>query len=102
MVEYTPHLQEHFVHPAVVKGGRYVAPDAPGYSVTMYPASITAYSYPNGSVWAGERSVGAVAPRFIEGDSLFIAGARSAARINSSPPRSACLPIFFQPDPILL
>ena len=59
MIEYTPHLHEHFVHPAVVKGGRYIPPDAPGYSVTMYPASITAYSYPGGSAWAGERSVGA-------------------------------------------
>jgi len=59
MIEYTPHLHEHFVHPAVVKGGRYIPPDAPGYSVTMYPASIAAYSYPGGSAWAGERSVGA-------------------------------------------
>ncbi len=56
MIEYTPHLHEHFVHPAIVKGGRYVAPDAPGYSVTMYPASIAAYSYPDGSAWAAERS----------------------------------------------
>ena len=59
MIEYTPHLHEHFVHPAIVKGGRYMPPDAPGYSVTMYPASIAAYSYPGGSAWAGERSVGA-------------------------------------------
>jgi len=56
MIEYTPHLHEHFVHPVVVKGGRYVPPDAPGYSVEMYPSSIAAYSYPNGSAWAGERS----------------------------------------------
>ena len=56
MIEYTPHLHEHFVHPAIVKDGRYVAPDAPGYSVTMYSASIAAYSYPDGSAWAAERS----------------------------------------------
>jgi L-fuconate dehydratase len=56
MIEYTPHLHEHFVHPVVIKNGRYKPPDAPGYSVTMYPASIAAYSYPNGSAWAGERS----------------------------------------------
>jgi L-fuconate dehydratase len=55
MIEYTPHLHEHFVHPAIIKGGRYVPPNAPGYSVTMYPASIAAYSYPNGSAWAEER-----------------------------------------------
>jgi L-fuconate dehydratase len=56
MIEYTPHLHEHFVHPAIVEGGRYIPPTAPGYSVTMYPASIAAYSYPTGSVWAAERS----------------------------------------------
>ncbi len=55
MIEYTPHLHEHFVHPAIIKDGRYVAPDAPGYSITMYPASMTAYSYPEGSEWANER-----------------------------------------------
>ena len=55
MIEYTPHLHEHFVHPAIVKNGRYVPPVAPGYSVTMYPASMAAYSYPEGSEWAGER-----------------------------------------------
>ena len=56
MIEYAPHLHEHFVHPVIVKGGRYMPPDAPGYSVTMHPASIAAYSYPNGSAWAGESS----------------------------------------------
>ncbi|TMC20338.1 MAG: fuconate dehydratase, partial [Chloroflexi bacterium] len=56
MIEYAPHLHEHFVHPVIVKGGRYMPPDAPGYSVTMHPASIAAYSYPNGSAWAGEGS----------------------------------------------
>jgi L-fuconate dehydratase len=56
MIEYTPHLHEHFVHPAIVKGGRYIPPDAPGYSVTMYPSSIAAFSYPNGSAWTTERS----------------------------------------------
>ena len=55
MIEYTPHLHEHFVHPVIISGGRYMPPDAAGYSVTMYPASIAAYSYPTGSAWAGER-----------------------------------------------
>jgi L-fuconate dehydratase len=56
MIEYTPHLHEHFVHPVVMRGSRYMPPEAPGYSVTMYPASIAAYSFPNGPVWSGERS----------------------------------------------
>jgi L-fuconate dehydratase len=52
MIEYTPHLHEHFVHPVVVRNGHYMPPQAPGYSVTMYPSSIAAYSYPDGPVWA--------------------------------------------------
>jgi L-fuconate dehydratase len=55
MIEYTPHLHEHFVHPVILRNGRYMPPDAPGYSITMYPASIAAYSYPDGAAWAGER-----------------------------------------------
>lgn len=54
MIEYTPHLHEHFIDPVVVKDGRYMPPHAPGYSVMMYPASIAAYSYPDGPAWAGE------------------------------------------------
>ncbi len=55
MIEYTPHLHEPFVHPVIIKQSRYVPPEAPGYSITMYPASIAAYSYPDGSEWANER-----------------------------------------------
>jgi len=56
MIEYTPHLHEHFVHPVIIRDGRYMPQDAPGYSVTMYPAAIAADSYPTGSAWAAERS----------------------------------------------
>jgi L-fuconate dehydratase len=55
MIEYTPHLHEHFIHPAIIKDGHYVAPSAPGFSVTMYPTSLAAYFYPEGSEWAKER-----------------------------------------------
>jgi L-fuconate dehydratase len=55
MIEYSPHLHEHFIYPAIVQNGRYVPPTAPGYSAAMYPASIAAYSYPDGPEWAGER-----------------------------------------------
>ncbi len=55
MIEYAPHLHEPFVHPVTIKQSRYVPPEAPGYSITMYPASIAAYSYPDGSEWANER-----------------------------------------------
>lgn len=31
-LEYIPHLREHFVHPAIVEGGRYRTPQEPGSS----------------------------------------------------------------------
>lgn len=52
MIEYTPHLHEHFVNPVIIRNGRYMPPEAPGYSATMYQESIEAYSYPDGSIWA--------------------------------------------------
>jgi L-fuconate dehydratase len=51
MVEYVDHLHEHFVDPVRVRGGRYLVPTAPGYSVTMKPASIAGYSFPEGPAW---------------------------------------------------
>jgi L-fuconate dehydratase len=54
VVEYVDHLHEHFVDPVVIRGGRYVPPDAPGYSITMHPASLHAYAFPDGAAWAGE------------------------------------------------
>lgn len=56
MLEYTPHLHEHFVDPIVMKNGRYMPPVAPGYSARMHPTSLATYSYPDGPVWADERS----------------------------------------------
>jgi L-fuconate dehydratase len=51
VTEYVDHLHEHFVDPAVVRDGHYVAPTAPGTSITMLPASIDDYSFPHGSQW---------------------------------------------------
>ncbi len=53
MVEFADHCHEHFVHPAQVRGGRYVVPTAPGYSAEMKPESLGALAYPRGSEWAG-------------------------------------------------
>lgn len=50
-VEYVDHLHEHFVDPVVVRDGRYRAPTAPGYSITMKTESIRAYAFPNGAAW---------------------------------------------------
>ena len=51
MVEYVDHLHEHFVDPVSVRGGRYLLPTAPGYSVAMKPSSVAEFSFPEGPAW---------------------------------------------------
>lgn len=51
VVEFVDHLHEHFFDPCVVRNGRYIAPSAPGYSITMKPESLDAHEFPNGSKW---------------------------------------------------
>jgi L-fuconate dehydratase len=51
VVECVNHLHEHFLHPAVVRAARYVAPTSPGYSIEMRAASLDQYEYPGGAVW---------------------------------------------------
>jgi L-fuconate dehydratase len=53
MVEFADHCHEYFVHPARVRGGRYLVPTEPGYSVEMKPESLAALAYPRGAEWAG-------------------------------------------------
>ena len=55
IIEYVDHLHEHFVVPLDVVGGRYRAPQAPGFGVEMHPASIAAYCHPDGSFWQARR-----------------------------------------------
>jgi L-fuconate dehydratase len=40
MIEYTTHLHEHFVSPAVVEAGRYRAPLTPGTGMEMLASSL--------------------------------------------------------------
>jgi len=49
--EFADHLHEHFVHPAVIRDGRYMLPSAAGYSVDLFPDSYAALTYPDGAVW---------------------------------------------------
>lgn len=49
--EYVDHLHEHFEDPCVVRGGCYVAPSQPGFSIRMREASLDQYEFPNGHVW---------------------------------------------------
>jgi L-fuconate dehydratase len=51
VVEYVDHLHEHFEYPVVVKNGRYMPPQAAGYSITMKPASLDRFEFPNGPEW---------------------------------------------------
>jgi len=57
LIEYVDHLHEHFVDPVIMHAGRYMPPSAPGYSSTMWPASLEAHAFPTGSEWS--RSGGA-------------------------------------------
>ena len=52
VIEYVDHLHEHFVDPVRVRGGRYLVPKRPGYSVEMLPESRIRYAFPGGAAWA--------------------------------------------------
>ncbi|KAK2759362.1 L-galactonate dehydratase [Arachnomyces sp. PD_36] len=53
VLEFVDHLHEHFEHPAKVKGGYYVTPMEPGYSVEMKAASMDRFEFPGveGKSW---------------------------------------------------
>jgi len=46
-------LHDHFVDPAVVERGRYVAPTAPGFSAQMLDTTLEHYRFPDGPAWTG-------------------------------------------------
>jgi len=54
VIEYVDHLHEHFLEPAVVRGGRYRAPLRPGYSTEMRPESLAKFEFPSGPAWAAK------------------------------------------------
>ncbi len=51
-IEWIDHLHEHFVNPAVVRDGRYVAPTAAGASTQMWSQSVAEFSLPDGAAWS--------------------------------------------------
>ncbi len=51
VIEYVDHLHEHFEDPTDVRGGRYRAPTAPGFSSRMKAASIEEFRFPDGAAW---------------------------------------------------
>jgi L-fuconate dehydratase len=52
VIEWIDHLHEQYVTPAVVTGGRYVTPTAPGASTELRPESVAEFSFPSGPAWA--------------------------------------------------
>jgi L-fuconate dehydratase len=61
VIEYVDHLHEHFVYPVRIRNGRYLLPEAPGYSIEIYPESLDRYRYPDGAVWSEDSQVEATA-----------------------------------------
>jgi L-fuconate dehydratase len=53
MIEYVDHLHEHFLDPVRTRGGAYLVPTLPGYSVEMRPESLARYRFPDGAEWTG-------------------------------------------------
>lgn len=45
LIEWADHLHEHFITPAVIENGAYVAPTTPGASTEMIPESISEYRH---------------------------------------------------------
>jgi L-fuconate dehydratase len=55
VIEFVDHLHEHFLDPVRMRRGHYLAPEKPGYSIEVFPSTITKYSFPDGEVWKEER-----------------------------------------------
>jgi L-fuconate dehydratase len=53
VIEYVDELHEHFVDPVRIRSGRYLVPEAPGYSIEMRPESLEEYAFPGGAAWSG-------------------------------------------------
>ena len=51
IIEYVDHLHEHFVDPVVIKGGNYMPPKIPGYSIEMKKDSIKEFDFQTGPIW---------------------------------------------------
>jgi L-fuconate dehydratase len=51
VIEYVGHLHEHFIDPVKIQRGHYRVPEAPGYSIEIFPESLSRYSYPDGEEW---------------------------------------------------
>jgi L-fuconate dehydratase len=50
-IEWVDHLHDHFTDPAIVRGGRYLAPTDPGFSARIRDESLVRYAFPHGPEW---------------------------------------------------
>jgi len=55
VLEYVDHLHENFLEPIVIRRGRYMPPQQPGYSVTMKETSLEHFEYPHGPQWQDQQ-----------------------------------------------
>lgn len=55
VTEYIDHLQEHFVHPIVIKENRYLPTSYPGCGVDMKPESLKNYDFNTGKYWSHKK-----------------------------------------------
>ena len=51
VIEYVDHLHEHFTDPVRIRGGHYLAPEAPGMSAQLRAESLVEHAYPDGIAW---------------------------------------------------
>jgi L-fuconate dehydratase len=51
VIEFVDHLHEHFVDPVVIRKGRYILPQKPGYSIEIFAESLKEFAYPQGAAW---------------------------------------------------
>ncbi len=51
VIEYVDHLHEHFLDPVTMRGGNYLPPNRPGYSIEMKPESLAQHEFPSGPAW---------------------------------------------------
>jgi L-fuconate dehydratase len=52
VIEFVDHLHEHFLDPVRIRGGRYLLPEKPGYSIEIRRDSLDRYRYPDGEIWS--------------------------------------------------
>lgn len=54
VIEFVDHLHEHFRDPVKIRHGHYLVPQAPGYSIEIFPESLKKYRFPDGEIWREE------------------------------------------------